>query len=222
MQVPSTKTFLLIFAHPEPSSFCSIIKDKTIFILQQNNQNILLSDLYAMNFNPCISSNDFINLSNDSLISLDQKQRFSSDSDSFSLDISLELEKIAKADFLIFIAPMFWGSIPAIMKGWFDRVLTRGKAWDVNQWFETGLLKGKKAMLVITTASKKEYFKIGDFQNISLENMLHHINWTTFRFCGFEAQETYPFFGVGVKTKEELEKEIVEYMVFLENLLKKA
>ena len=174
-----------------------------------------------MEFNPSISSKDYLPLPlNASPISLEEKQMKSSETNIFDPEISLELEKIMKSEFLIFIAPMYWGSVPAILKGWFDRVLVRGKAWDINKWHETGLLKGKKALLVITTASGKEDFQKGNFQNISLEEMLHHITWSTFDFCGMDVQKTYCVFGVGTRTREVMDEEITKYGEFMQNICK--
>ena len=210
MEPKKNGNFLLILAHPEKSSFSSSLRDKVISVLDSTKNQILQSDLYQMNFNPCISSKDFLHLPKNvqTPISLENEQKNSSELNSLSPDIEIELEKVFKSDVLIFIAPMFFGSLPAILKGWFDRVFVRGKAWDVNKWHENGLLKGRKALLVVSVAGKKEDFQVGGFQNNSIENILHHVTWCTLRFCGLEVMEPYVIYGVGVRPKEEIEMEI--------------
>lgn len=223
MQIQEPKknaNFLLILAHPEKSSFSSSLRDEVLSVLQSSNHQILESDLYQMNFNPCISSKDFLHLPANASnpISLENEQKNSSELNSLSPDIVIELEKVFKSDVLIFIAPIFWGSLPAILKGWFDRVFVRGKTWDVNQWHENGLLKGRKALLVVSVAGKKEDFQVGGFQNNSIENILHHVTWCTLRFCGLEVMEPYVIYGVGVRPKEEIEIEISKLREYIQTL----
>lgn len=220
MKADQNSTFLIIYAHPEPKSFCGAIKDQVISVLLSLKKEVLFSDLYEMQFNPCISSQDFLHLAKkekSSYISLEQEQKKSSESNSFDPQISNEIEKIMKADFLIFIAPLFWGSVPAILKGWFDRVLVRGKIWDVDKWYDTGILKGKKALLILTSASKIEDFQPGNNQNNTIDNLLHHLTWTTLKFCGLTVLKPYLFYEIGIKTREKHQEDLVD----LENFLKK-
>jgi len=219
---PNSKneSFFIVFAHPEKSSFCSALKEKTLSLLQKFNKQTFESDLYATNFNPCISSKDFLHVPQkpSTSISLELEQKKSAELNTLAPDICLELEKLSNSNFVIFIAPLFWGTVPAIMKGWFDRVLVRGKTWDINKWHENGLLKGKKALLVLTIAGLKEGFKEGEFQNNSIENMLHHITWSTLRFCGMEVKDIYAIYGVGLRPKEEMEGELERYGEYIEGI----
>jgi len=74
-------------------------------------------------------------------------------------DVAAEQDKLRRADLVIFQFPMWWFSMPAIMKGWFERVYAYGFAYGVGEhsekrWGERygeGALKGKRAMLVVTT-----------------------------------------------------------------------
>lgn len=52
------------------------------------------------------------------------------------------------ADFIITVCPLWWGSVPAILKGWFDKILIAGVAWDYTNMFKNGLGKGKKVLNV--------------------------------------------------------------------------
>lgn len=114
----SPKVFI-IYAHENPMSLCGNLKDRTIKLLQENNIYFKLSDLYAQKFNPIISWEDYVNMNAAKEIpfNLENYQKIGSDLNAFSKDISAELDKFLEADFLIFIAPMFWSSFPAIMKG---------------------------------------------------------------------------------------------------------
>lgn len=54
--------------------------------------------------------------------------------------------------------PLWWGGAPAIFKGWFERVLAYGIAYVDGRRFETGLFKGKRAMLSGTTGGTQNRF----------------------------------------------------------------
>lgn len=80
--------------------------------------------------------------------------------DTLSSDIAAELEKLRKAEYVIFIHPLWWGSVPAILKGWADRVLVCAEngAYDFKHMFNTGLLKGKKGLTITTSGGPVDFF----------------------------------------------------------------
>lgn len=93
------------------------------------------------------------------------------------------MEKIAWADHLIFQFPLWWFSTPAILKGWFDQVFIKGFAYDNNHLFETGLLKGKMASLIVTTKSTESAYQLDGAHGATIDSFLlpvHH----TLRFAG--------------------------------------
>lgn len=88
------------------------------------------SDLYAMGWNPLVTRDD-VRLDGERLI-VGAEQERAHRSGLLSEDIRAEHEKIAWADVLIFQFPMWWFGPPAIMKGWFDRVLVQGFAFGIK------------------------------------------------------------------------------------------
>ncbi|KAF3843174.1 hypothetical protein F7725_002023 [Dissostichus mawsoni] len=73
-------------------------------------------------------------------------------------DITEEQRKLTEADLVIFQFPMYWFTVPAIMKGWMDRVLTLGFAFTHEKRYSQGIFKDKKAMLSFTTGSQESMF----------------------------------------------------------------
>ena len=59
------------------------------------------------------------------------------------------------SNYLVIVAPYWWGSVPAMLKGWFDRVLVCGVTWDYGKFFKTGMMKGRKAILVVATGEQE-------------------------------------------------------------------
>ena len=70
-----------------------------------------------------------------------------------SCDISGEIEKLFWCDTLILQFPLWWFSVPAIMKGWIDRVFVNGAVYGGGRRYDTGGLAGRRAMVVTSTAA---------------------------------------------------------------------
>ncbi|MHC0036244.1 NAD(P)H-dependent oxidoreductase [Pseudoneobacillus sp. C159] len=129
---------LIVFAHPSADSYNAALKMAVIEALTERGASIKISDLYEMNFNPVASMNDVVIPTN---------------LEDVPMDLRLEREKVAWADFIIFQFPMWWTSVPAILKGWFDRVFAAGFAYGPGI-YNHGNFKGKKAMLSFTVGGK--------------------------------------------------------------------
>lgn len=113
-------------------------------------------------------------------------------SDLYAHEFSLEAEqlKIARANHIILQFPLWWFSMPAIMKDWMDRVFTNGFAYDTGKTFVDGLLRGKTASLVITMQSPFTAYKKNGAHGHELDDFLlpiHH----TLRFTGIENQPSF-------------------------------
>ena len=124
---------LLIYAHPEPRSLNGALKNFAIRHLQQAGHEVQVSDLYAMRWKAGYDADD----SGAPPVgefwrpTLDSKQAFAQGTQ--SADIVAEQEKLLWADTVIFQFPLWWFSMPAIMKGWIDRVYAWGFAYGVGE-----------------------------------------------------------------------------------------
>ncbi|MCA9364666.1 MAG: NAD(P)H-dependent oxidoreductase [Candidatus Moranbacteria bacterium] len=135
---------LIIHASQEKQSFGSAMKDAMLEELQKNGHSVTVSDLYEMKFNPTGGKDDFTQLGNEEYFNFMLEQKNAAEKGLFASDVQSEIEKVKKADLLIINTPVWWFSTPAIVKGWFDRVLATGVAWDFNGIYDKGLLRGKK------------------------------------------------------------------------------
>ncbi|KAJ3593957.1 hypothetical protein NHX12_006290 [Muraenolepis orangiensis] len=79
--------------------------------------------------------------------------------DRLSDDIVAEQRKVEEAELIIFQFPMYWFSVPAIMKGWMDRVLAQGFAFSLDKMYNNGIFKDKKAMLAFSTGASQTMFQ---------------------------------------------------------------
>lgn len=87
---------------------------------------VVVSDLYKMNFNPVAQKSDFKYLKNNNFFKYPIEQEHSYKNNILSKEIKSELSKLLWADIIIFQFPLWWSSVPAILKGWFDKVLIYG------------------------------------------------------------------------------------------------
>src|SRR4030067_2494529 len=117
---------LIVYAHHEPKSFNGAMKELAISVLKKQRHEVKVSDLYAMKFKAIADKDDFIKLSNPDYLQYVLELKNASEKNLFTEDIKEGQDKLRWADFIIFQYPLWWFSVPAILKGWFDRVLANG------------------------------------------------------------------------------------------------
>lgn len=134
---------LIILAHPNQESYNAAICDAAEQEFKDKQYNVRKRDLYRMNFNPVLTENSYSHFYQDKI----------------PADIQAEQKDITWADFLVFVYPTWWSGMPAIMKGYFDRVFTNGFAFRYSDEGPVGLLKGKQALIFQTTGLPEKVLK---------------------------------------------------------------
>lgn len=211
---------LYIFAHPEPRSFNSAMKEMAIKTIEEKGNEIRLSDLYSMGFKPALDQSDFLQRKDPDLFNPFLEQITASKEGTFSDDIMSEMEKIKWADVLIFHFPIYFTGMPAIMKGWIDRTFAAGFAFSPikDRVYENGLLKGKKAMMVISTGAEEDWYSL-EGRHGDINELLRYINHCTFEYVGMEVLETHMIFGAGKMSSERVTEELERYQMRLNSIL---
>lgn len=149
---------LIVFAHPEPRSFNAAMKDAAVQLLQDAGNEVIVSDLYAMNFNPVASGADFAVRADPDYLVYALEQRNAVKSGQLAPDIAAELDKLKWAELIVFNFPIYWYGMPAIMKGWIDRVFVSGYCYGGRRIYDQGGLKGKSALLAISLGGQAHMF----------------------------------------------------------------
>lgn len=203
------RNVLIVYASQDPRSFNCALKDLAVLELEACGCNVEVSDLYAQNFEPRASRADIEgDLDNEELFNYSHEAKKAVERGTLSDDISEEVEKLKRADLVIFQFPLYWSSTPAILKGWFDRVLIEGVAFDFSTacLLDEGFLKGKKAVLSVTTGGSEKmlspYGLSGDINVI-----LWPIQYNILRMCGFDVlkpQMNYAVTFVSEETRNNL------------------
>ncbi|MFU8822641.1 NAD(P)H-dependent oxidoreductase [Yoonia sp.] len=147
-------TTLIVLAHPEPRSFNAQWAQASAAASAAQGHDVIWSDLYAMGFDPAEHPRHYDTAADVPFDPLKAQQNAAATT--LPRDIAAEVDKLRRADRIIFHFPMWWFSPPAMLKGWCDRALTHGALHTTATRFDTGLLKGKKALLCVTTGSSAD------------------------------------------------------------------
>ena len=195
---------LIVFAHPEPLSFGRALLDRSVDTLRDCGHTVAVSDLYAMGFNPVATGGDFTQRRFPDALQYDREQKLSSQRHTFTSDIQAEIDKVLACDLLILQFPLWWFSVPAIMKGWIDRVFVNGTAYGSGGMrFDNGGLKGRKAMLAFTTGCFPEMMEPGGLLG-QRDVILWHLHYGTFGYSGLQVLS--PFVGWSIQYSDEAKR----------------
>ncbi len=209
---------LIVYAHHEPTSFTSSMKNLAVQILSSQGHTVSVSDLWGQGFSAIAQKWDFITTSGGHFnYMLEQKHAAKLDL-AFSPNIIAEIQKVKEAEIVLFVAPIWWFSVPAILKGWFDRVLAMGVAWDGGKIYENGLMRGRQAMLIMAAGGPAEYYQEDGRHKATSVQILHPINHGTLAFCGFDVHESYVALNVLGTGNDGRAKILQDLQYRLENL----
>jgi len=213
---------LLILAHPEPQSMNGALFTTAIESLQAAGHEVKTSNLYAMGFDPISDRRNFTKVQNAAFFKQQLEELHATETGSFADDIEAEIQKVAWCDLMIWQFPLWWFSIPSILKGWVDRVFAMGRAYGPGgRVYEQGLFKGKKALLSLTTGGAEEaYFTDGMHGDI--HNVLKHIHRGMLVFTGFSVLRPHIIYGPVRLTPEQRKAALAKWASRLQEVFEEA
>lgn len=129
---------VVVYSHPVAESFGAALRETVLSTLRDKGHEIRLLDLYQMNFDPVMSADE---------------RRSYNDRAPTDPALAEHIDALRWADGIVFVYPTWWYSMPAMLKGWFDRV------WAVDVAFKLDpaggriipLMRHVKFVAVITT-----------------------------------------------------------------------
>lgn len=184
---------LLVYAHPEPRSLAGALRQVAVDALEAQGHVVQVSDLHAMGWKATVDRSDFPFLAPDIRLMVASASAAAFAADALTADVKAEQAKLLWADALILQFPLWWYSMPAILKGWVDRVYAHGFAYGVGEhsdrhWgdrFGDGVFKGKRAMLIVTTGGWAEHYAPRGI-NGPIDDLLFPINHGILHYPGFD------------------------------------
>ncbi|RYD21902.1 MAG: NAD(P)H dehydrogenase [Lysobacteraceae bacterium] len=164
----------VILCHPDPHSFNHAVATAYCDAVRVAGQDVVIRDLYALAFDPVLKADE----------------RPTVESPVRCPDVTRELDLITGSDVFVLIYPIWFGSPPAMMKGYIDRVLGAGVSpADVQQQVRAGLL-GNKRLLSFTTSATTNIWLNEQGQEQGLRSVLD--NYLVHAF-GMHSQEHHRF-----------------------------
>lgn len=191
-----------VFAHPEPHSLTGSLLKVAVSELVAEGHEVRVSDLYAEGWKAQVDRADFP--------AWPPHERFypgAASKEGFATrtltdDVTAEIEKLLWADILILQFPLWWYAMPAILKGWVDRVFAYGFAYGVGEhsdrrWgdrFGEGTLAGRRAMLIVTAGGWEEHYSPRGV-NGPIDDLLFPINHGILYYPGYDVLPPFVLYG---------------------------
>ena len=154
-QNKNRKTLLVVLAHPDHRSFNGSWAASTVSAAEALGMEVLFSDLCSMGFDAVECVSHYPAFPNEQVFDPLKAQEDYANREALPDMVAGEIAKLEAADWIIFHFPLWWFAPPAILKGWFDRVLVHGKLHTVDKRFDNGLFQGKKALFCVTTGASE-------------------------------------------------------------------
>jgi NAD(P)H dehydrogenase (quinone) len=202
---------LIVYAHPEPKSFNGAMKDLSVETLRGRGDEVEVTDLYATRFNAVVAADDFHGERADpEFLSIAAEQTRACERGTLASDIVTEQKKLARAEILILQFPIWWFGMPAILKGWADRVLARGFAYVAGRKYDTGMLRGKTAMIAATTGTSADTYTPDGIDG-DINTVLWPVHNGLLRYCGFDVIEPFIAYMLGRVGPEVRQRYLDDY-----------
>ena len=201
---------LIVYAHPEPDSYNGALLAAARETLRAAGHQLTVSDLYAQGFNPVAGPGDVTERMNPERFNLGMEQLGAAKSGAFTAEVQAELDKLLAADLLILQYPMWWFSMPAIMKGWIDRVFACGVAYEHGRTWGNGVFKGRRAMLCMTVSAPRDAF-LPDGKQGDMERVLWPVHAGVLALCGYSVMPPFIAHGIPFCGEEVMAAELDRY-----------
>ena len=131
---------LTVFDHPDPRSFSAAIARRFMDGAAEAGHSTELADLHAEGFDPRWTLED-------------TKRQGAAEP---GTDIAMEQERIERADAICLVFPLFWWGMPAMTKGWVDRVWTWGWAYDQLDDTNRSMQRARSGVLLIPAGARSD------------------------------------------------------------------
>jgi NAD(P)H dehydrogenase (quinone) len=155
---------------------------------------VTVSDLYQMGFDPCERASHYADRVDTTRFDVQSEQRHASQRRQVPADVAAEITRLDQADLLILQYPMWWHLPPAMLKGWFDRVLIYGDVYTSKKRFEHGRYAGGKAILSVTVGTSDATYA-HDGRSGDIDLLLWPVNFTL-AYVGYTILTPFVAYGV--------------------------
>ncbi|HKN97495.1 MAG TPA: NAD(P)H-dependent oxidoreductase [Pseudonocardiaceae bacterium] len=202
---------LWVLAHPDHRSLTAALHRDGVAALTEAGHTVAVSDLYAMKWNPVVDRDDYQAGPERLLVGPESGRAFAEGR--LSPDIVAEQAKLDRAELVVVQFPLWWFGMPAILKGWVDRVFVRGYAYSIpdpdypgrSLRYGNGGLAGKRALAVVTVGGGETSYRPRGIEG-ELEDLLFPLLHGTFWYTGMAPLPLVAVYGANHATDEQYRK----------------
>ena len=189
---------LLYLSHPERKSFNGQAADRMVTHFKSKGHEVKFVDLYGIKFNPVGGREDFKSLQNDEKFDYQHEQRHAAEQHLYADDVQKEMDNLKWCDLAVFQFPLYWFSVPAMVKGYFDRILAYHWAYGGGK-----SLDGRKIFLSTTTGGSEKMYSKDGYWGLTIDEFLMSFNIATAKLIKMECLPTFVAYGVNFAKNEE-------------------
>lgn len=201
----------IVFAHPNLKSYNGQLRDLAIKTLEAKGWSVTVSDLFQMKFKASADADDFVSLHNSDFFDIQAEQLAASQNQTFTPDITREHQLLEAADLIIFQFPLWWYSMPGVLKGYIDRVFSFGWAYGGKQ-----AMAGKRVLVSMTTGAPEMAWTAD--KRGTIPDIFKHLFIGTFGLCGMTVEDPFIAYSAKRQTEEEKKSNLDNYKKQLINL----
>ena len=185
---------LIVIAHPEVDSFTVALGRRAAAALTDAGWSVDLNDLTREGFRAEAGRGDVIDPPA-GLVQLMRAQKRAAAEGGFAPDVADQIRRLQQADLLVLVFPFWWFAGPALLKGWFDRVLANGIAYGRDPYVD-GPLKGMRALACVAVGADADYYG-PDGSAGDIHALLNPILHGTLAYCAMDVLEPFLVFEAG-------------------------
>jgi NAD(P)H dehydrogenase (quinone) len=204
------RKILVIYAHPEPTSLTCQLVHVTVQTLEKRGHTVIHSDLYGMRWKAVFDEYDFPSRIDKQRLSFIAESANAYSTGRQTADVAEEQAKLRSADAVILQFPLWWFGVPAILKGWIERVYAYGFGYgyrnEGNRYrYGEGALKGKRALVsVLVGGPEADYGSRGI--NGPIDQLLFPLTHGALFYSGLEVLPTHTVYGTArISSSEDVE-----------------
>ena len=194
---------LIVLAHPERHSFSGAMADAAVETLTGLGHEVVLSDLYRLNFDPVSDRRNFASVKSPDYYKQQVEEDHATESHGFAPEVEAEIRKMEAADLMIWQFPLWWFGLPGILKGWVDKVFAFNRVYGRGRFYDKGLYRGKRAMLSLTTGGSGVAAYQPDGFNGDIHGILRPIQRGMLEFVGYDVLKPQIVYGPAQITEDE-------------------
>ena len=170
-----------------------------------------------MRFDPVSSQKNFTTVKDPNYLKPQIEEMNATEMNGFSEEIESEIRKIEWCELMIWQFPLWWFGLPAVLKGWVDRVFAMGRAYGGGRVYQSGVFRGKRALLALTTGGPEDAYRKGAF-NGDIAGVLRPIHRGMLQFAGFDVLAPQIVYGPVRLTDEQRTQALATYAERLQTI----